>query len=92
MVIIYDQEEYTIHRGSQRANGSESLALLGMWNGPVRYSLIHKLWGRHCRDSSAVIRKQVSDIDVSRTLQTPGFIKSQSGWLRGFAPRPYTMG
>jgi len=29
-----------MHRGLQRANGSESLALLGMWNGPGRYSLI----------------------------------------------------
>jgi len=45
MVIIDDQEEYTIHRGLQRANGSESLALLGMWNGPGRYSLIHTLLG-----------------------------------------------
>ena len=28
--IINDQEEYTIQRGFQRANDSESLALLGM--------------------------------------------------------------
>jgi len=68
MVFIDDQEEYAIHRELQRANGSESLARLGMWNGPVRYSLIHNLWGRHCRASSAVIRKQVSDIHLSRTL------------------------
>jgi hypothetical protein len=27
-------------KGVQRANGSGSLALLGMWNGPGRYSLI----------------------------------------------------
>lgn len=35
-------------RGLQRANGSESLAMLDIWNGPRRYSPI-LLRGRRCR-------------------------------------------
>ncbi|WP_143122603.1 hypothetical protein [Sporomusa acidovorans] len=52
----------TYVRGPQRANDSGSLALLSIANGPGRCSPIRSSRGRRCRDSSAVTRKQVSDL------------------------------